>query len=107
MKIPKRFKLLGQTINVILVDDLLDRHDAHGLAIFRRNEIHIQRSTPATPRTADSLYHDFMHELTHWVFYFSGSYYTKKDDHLHKDEALVDMTAGLFHQAFSTMEFDE
>ena len=106
MKIPKRFQLLGQTINVVWIEDMTDSTDCAGVASYRRNEIRIQPNTPSNPRTESNIEHTFYHELVHWILYFAGGYY-KGGEHLHKDEQLVDMAAGLLHQALSTMEYDE
>jgi predicted SprT family Zn-dependent metalloprotease len=105
MKIPKRFKLMGQTISVVWVEGMGDDTDCAGIASYRHNEIRLQPSTPSALRTESHLEHTFYHELIHWIFFFAGGFY-KGDDHLHKNEQLVDMCAGLLHQALATMEYE-
>jgi len=103
VKIPRRFKLLGQTIEVEFVDDLRHEDDAYGLACFRSNKIQIQRNMDGIRRTQEQLAHTFCHELVHWLLY--AGYTGKYEEALHTDEALVDLLGGLLQQALDTMEY--
>lgn len=48
----------------------------------------------------------FMHELVHFIIYHSGAAYRGKDHAvMHQDEAFIDLTAQLLHQALTTMEY--
>lgn len=107
MKIPTRFKLLGQTIEVVWNKELTSEQDWSGAAVYRRNRIEIQPSLEGHPRTQEQIEHTFFHELTHWVLYYAAAFYPSQKEHLHQDEGLVDLVGGLLHQAFSTMEYEE
>ncbi len=98
MKIPKSFELMGETITVNFVDELLQESDALGLACYRTSEIRILTSSPAYKISEEQQMLTFLHELMHWIFHK-----LKKDD-LQDDENLVDMTADLLMQAMKAME---
>ena len=103
MKIPKRLTLLGQTITVEIKDDLYHLQEVHGLAVYRENKILLQGSNDGITLTDESIEHNFMHELVHFVLYFAGE--DSFDPPIHKREYLVDRIAGLLHQALKTAEF--
>ena len=98
MKIPKTFELMGQTINVRFVSELLQESDALGQACYRTGEIRILESSPAYVVTREQQMQTFLHELMHWVFYKLNK------DELRKDEDLVDMVADLLMQTLKTMK---
>ena len=98
MKIPKKFELMGQTLNVRFVSELLQESDVLGQACYRTGEIKILESSPAYIVTKEKQMQIFLHELMHWIFYK-----LKKDD-LRNDEDLVDMVADLLMQTIKTME---
>ena len=104
MKIPKRFRLLGMIIDVVLVPTLSHKEDVSGFAIYRQNKIEIQPCVDGCPRTPDQIGHTFCHELMHFIFYFAAEGEHKD---LHRDELLVNRCAGLLHQALTTMEYEE
>jgi hypothetical protein len=91
MKIPKRFSLLGQeyTVEVVLPQDW-NRDDCVGIFTPNTRQIHLlfNKYRPALEQA-------FLHELDHAVLLAMGR------DELYKDEAFVDLHAGL-HQALST-----
>lgn len=92
MKIPKSFRLLGQTytVEVVLPQDWKNE-DAVG--IFRP---HMRRIELLFNSSREALEQAFFHELTHAALNAMGK------DKLYKDEAFVDLLAGLFHQALTT-----
>jgi len=98
MKIPKTFELMGETITVNFVNELLQEEDVLGQACYRTGEIRILTSSPAYKVTEEQQMQTFLHELMHWVFHK-----LKKDD-LRKDEDLVDMVADLLMQTLKTMK---
>jgi predicted SprT family Zn-dependent metalloprotease len=106
MKIPKRFKLMGQTIEVTDGgNSFIENSDRVAFASYRTNEIHI--NPLMVHRTPAMVEHSFMHELVHFILYHSGSaYHSDKQDWMHQDEGFVDLTANLLHQALTTMEYD-
>ena len=95
-KIPKKFELLGQVIDVEWSDTLQVDQDEHGTSHFRENKIRIQRPAKGIPMPKDRLEHIFFHELTHWIMY------TMNQHELNNNEAFVDTTAGLFYQALKS-----
>ena len=84
MDIPKTFELMGQTINVRFVSELLQESDTLGQACYRTGEIKILESSPTYIVTEERQMQTFLHELMHWIFYKLN-----KDD-LCKDEDLVE-----------------
>ena len=106
MKIPKRFKLMGQTIEVEYQSDHFRDNGWEGTASYRRNKIILQPNSDAVPLKPEMLEQTFMHELVHFVLYHSGAAYTGKRDYMHQDEGFVDLTASLLHQALTTMEYE-
>lgn len=107
MKIPKRFKLMGQTVEVVYKDDFRYENDWHGLTSFRRNKIELQTPSKDNPIPDCQIEGTFCHELMHFILFFTGSDYKSPKDDLHCDEHLVDLCGQLLHQALSTMEFEE
>jgi predicted SprT family Zn-dependent metalloprotease len=98
MKIPHEFELMGQTIKVKFVNELLQESDTLGQACYRTGEIKILENSPAFKVTKEKQMRVFLHELMHWIFYK-----LKKDD-LCNDEDLVDMVADLLMQTLKTMK---
>jgi predicted SprT family Zn-dependent metalloprotease len=98
MDIPKTFELMGQTISVKFVSELLQESDTLGQASYRTGEIKILENSPTYKVTKEKQMQIFLHELMHWIFYKLN-----KED-LCKDEDLVDMVAGLLLQTLKTMK---
>ena len=99
MQIPKRFKLLGQTIEVVENPSLGVTDDARGMAHYRMSKIEIQPNGENNPFPDSHIGHTFCHELTHFLFHLAGY----PEDR--SDEIKVDRIAGLLHQALTTMEY--
>ena len=101
MKIPKKFKLFGETITVEYVLDLIEKHERMGQAIYRENKIQlldIDNDTYSTKPTVH-IEQTFFHELIHFIL-------TKMNlNDLSADEKFVDVFASLLHQAMTTMEY--
>jgi hypothetical protein len=105
MKIPKRFKLLGHTINVVIADDLTFNDDLVGRANYRKNLIEIQDRNNSTG-IPESIYKEvFVHELMHFLLFYSRS--GNDDPPLSKREGLVNRLGELLYQALETMEYDD
>ena len=105
MQIPKRFKLLGQTINVVWdACHFIERTDAAAFASYRLKEI--QMNPNVSYQTEEAKQQTFLHELVHFILYYSESSYQGKTDYMHQDEGFVDLTASLLHQALTTMEYE-
>lgn len=107
MRIPSRFKLFNQTITVTSrAEDFIEHNDWCGIAQYRTNEI--QLNPMMNYKTKEQIEHTFVHELVHFILYYSQDTYKPSEDELmHQQEAFVDLTALLLHQAICTMEYDE
>ena len=107
MKVPKRFKLFGQTITVVFAPEKFTEADGrYGFCSYRLNEIQLRPSTPVSPLSDAQIEQVFWHELTHFVLYYAGAAYSGKSDYMHQDEGFVDLVGNLLHQAVTTMEYD-
>lgn len=95
-KLPSRFQLAGQTIEVKL-KEYLSKTDAHGMARYDDMEIWFDKNL----RPKDLKGITFYHELMHFVFHTLG--HTEMRD----NEGLVDSIGNLLWQAHKTMEFDK
>lgn len=107
MKIPSRFKLLGQTITITKREtDFADANDRCAFASYRMNEIQINPFMQLH-KNKEQQEQSFLHELMHFIIYYSGVAYKAKTDYMHQDEEFIDLSANLLHQALTTMEYDE
>jgi predicted SprT family Zn-dependent metalloprotease len=102
MKIPKQFKLLGQTITVKFDPDKFTNNECVGFADYRKNEIQLHPGTETRPINREQLEANFLHEVTHFVLYHAGASYSGKEDYMHQDEGFVDLVSCLFHQVLET-----
>jgi len=98
MKIPKEFKLMGETIKVRFVSDLNYKDDFEGVSKYRDSEILIQESTNTWPRTQEQIEQTFLHELTHYILE------KLNERELRDNEKFVNTFAGLLHQALTTQK---
>lgn len=101
MKIPKRFKLMGQTIEVVREQTMLETLDCNGEARYRLNQIAIQPNNAGVHRPDSYWEQVFLHELMHWIFY------QMHEPELRANEKIVDLVASLLHQALTTAEYEE
>jgi len=92
MKIPEQFELMGETIKVKFVDDIITSDDQVGQASFRTNTIKIQRNSKSTPRDNEQIRKTFLHELIHFILC------KMKRTELNSDEDFVDTFANLLLQ---------
>lgn len=110
MKIPKRFKLLGHTIEVVERHDLLQERDWTGAANYPKCKIELLPSTITYQQAKSKIEQCFCHELSHFLLYFAGSavnHDLKSGEYIHTNEEFVDLLGHLLHQAMTTMEFEE
>ena len=106
MKIPKRFKLLGQTIHVVWESQhFVEKTDCIAFACYRKNEIQMNPNMPY--KNDEQMQQTFLHELVHFIIYFSQTTKNKECEYLHEDEPFIDMSAHLLHQAITTMEYSD
>lgn len=100
IKIPKRFKLYAQTIEVIFNEKECTREDALGLSYNDENRIYLSElSGRANQLPDEKIEQTFHHELVHQIFDKAG--YRE----LSKDEKLVSVFSNLLHQALNTFEY--
>jgi len=100
MKIPIRFKLTGETINVKFDKSVSYVEDCLGIARYRISEINIQPPAEGTPVPYTKTEHAFFHELVHFILYMMSN-------DLYNDEKFVNVFARFLHQALTTMEYEE
>jgi hypothetical protein len=101
LRIPKRFKLLGQTIEVSQVDHIASANGTLGEARATQNSILLQKSVEGFPLPESQKIHILYHEIMHLVLGAMGQ------SEFAGEESFVDLVAGMLHQVFSTMEYDD
>jgi predicted SprT family Zn-dependent metalloprotease len=109
MRIPKRFKLMGRTIEVVERHDLLQERDWTGAACYSKNQIELLPHSDIYQMADTAREQTFCHEFAHWLMYLSGgavNYDLKSGGYIHKNEEFIDLLGGLIQQALSTMEYD-
>ena len=93
-KLPSKFELGGQTINIILKDGM-STTDAHGLCRYDAGEIWFDSNIKPDDLKGITFYHELMHMLLN----------TLGQDAMRDNEGLVDSIGNLLWQAHKTMEF--
>ena len=99
IKIPKKFKLLGQTINVKFDNSLMFENNWLVVADYRKRIIGLQPDGKQNKIYNENLEHTYLHELTHWILH------TMNEHELNQNEKFVDVFSGLLHQALKTSEY--
>lgn len=95
-KIPKKFQLAGQTINVYKVENITKQtEDVDGMAFYCKNKIEIKDDKDST---------DQYMELVFWHEYFHHLLNTMGEKELRSNEKFIDLIANLQMQAIRTME---
>lgn len=108
MNIPRRFKLMGRTIEVVERADLLQERDWTGAACYSQNKIELLPDSDLYVQHPDAKAQTFCHELAHWLLYCAGgaiNYNMKDGAYIHKNEEFVDLLGSLLQQVLSTMEY--
>lgn len=99
LKVPQSFMLLGSTIRVETVDELLDEEGGNCLGKCFFNELKIVLNVGKEGITnPDTFYHTFKHETAHMLLHFMG------EKRLCLNEKVVDLLGGLLHQIDITAE---
>ena len=98
MKIPKKFKLFGQTYTVEIHADHEDGNDNQGIAQFNKNKIILQdhKSLKRPETKTEQVY---LHEVIHIIF--NDLNYPKET----YNEQMVDLIASALHQIITTSEY--
>lgn len=105
MDIPKRFRLFGQIITVSWdTCYFAEKTDCAAFACYRLNEIQMNPNMPY--KTNEQREQTFLHELVHFIVYFSQGARTKDCEYMHEDEPFIDTMANLLHQALTTMKYE-
>jgi len=99
MKIPKSFKLFGNTITVEFDEQLCEDREAYGLALFKEDKIILSRYAGKTKISKENIECTFFHELVHFILNKLGK------DELSKNEELTEQISGLLHQYIKTQKF--
>jgi len=108
MKIPKRFKIMGRTIEVVYRTDLLQDKDWTGAASFSEDKIELLPPSNIYKMSPAKIEQTFCHELAHFILYHSGAainYDLKSGGYIHKNEEFVDLMGSVLQQILSTMEY--
>lgn len=98
MKIPKRFKLFGQTIKVEISTNYEDKEGSQGVAYFNKNHIVIQCSK-ALKRPNSRMEQLYLHEMFHIIF---NELNYSRDIF---NEQTIDQIASALHQILITSEY--
>lgn len=101
VRIPKRFKLLGQTIDVQLVEHIASQNGTLGEARSIQNSILLQKNVDGFPIPETQRGHVLWHEIFHLILGAMGQ------EELAGEEAFVDLIAGMTHQVITTMEYED
>ena len=99
MKIPRRFKIFGHTVEVRKDPDLEDGDGNPGVARLNKNRIVIQ-CNEALKRPVTRMEQCYLHEVIHMIF--SELNYTKESD----NEQMIDQVASALHQVLTTSEYE-
>lgn len=100
MEIPKRFKLLGHTIEVTSENGRFYEKGSYGACSYESKWIKLVQPSEHHPITDGSLEQTFLHELVHMCLYHT------EQSQLNENEGFVDLMAALLHQALTTMEYE-
>jgi len=98
MKLPTEYQLMGKTVKVKEVDCLVVNNDADGEHHPRLDEIHIQKNSPAWPRSEDQLGEAFWHEVTHSILD------AMEEKKINENERFVTLFGNLLYQVIKTMK---
>jgi len=99
MRIPKKIKLLNQTIDIKIDNDFCDAKSVLGQANINHNEIVLCTRHEGRAVPVDRQAHTLMHELAHFIFFLVG----RVD--LYTDELLADTFATILHDLLENNNF--
>jgi len=108
VKIPKRFKLMGRTVEVVEDPRLMQDHTWVGSAGYSEDKIRLQPRSEVYAASDSKLEQTFCHEFAHFLTYHAGgtiNHMLKDGGYIHHNEEFVDLLGSLIHQALSTMEY--
>ena len=96
--IPKSFQLHGQTIHVVMDDNLGSMQGNRGEVRSGYNEIRLQPAVKGDPQPPSKIEQAFLHELVHAIL-------NHMESESENDEKFVNLFANLLHQALSSAEY--
>lgn len=109
MKIPKRFKLLARTVEVVDNPQLCQDRNWSGAADYDLDQVQLMPRSAAYIASDAKIEHTFYHEFVHHLLYHAGgaiNHKLKEGEYIHRDEEFVDLLASLLQQANNTMEYE-
>lgn len=108
LRIPKRFKLLGHTIEVVENKRLAHDHNWNGAACYDETRIELLPISEQHPFSMTKHEQTFCHELSHFLLYHAGAAINHElgGKYVHQNEEFVDLLGSLIHQALTTMEYE-
>lgn len=109
MRIPKRFKLLGHTIEVVENPELLNERNWSGAADYEKCRIELVPASSYYPVASSKAESVFCHELAHFLLYYAGAGINHFLDgkYAHQQDEFVDLLGNLIHQVLTTAEYEE
>jgi Zn-dependent peptidase ImmA (M78 family) len=99
MKIPNKFKVGGQDLNVVFKDTIYG--DKMGECCIWSGNIQISEIYKGEPQTDSSKFNTFYHELTHAILDTMGEY------ELSANERFVCTFSGFLSEAIRSFEFNK
>ena len=109
MKIPKRFKLLGSTIEVVYNPDLVKHRNYLGLASYDRELIELAPPCAVNEITEAAMGLTFCHELAHHLLFKAKgtvNWDLKTLESVHSHEEFVELLGACIHQYLLTAEYE-
>lgn len=99
MRIPKKFRLFGTTVDVKYDDRRLNDMESYGVSEYTTCEILIAKTSRGEELSEDRIIDTFYHERTHMILD------SMKENELSANEKFVDVFSKLLRQADETAEF--
>lgn len=99
LKIPKKFKLFGTTVNVVWDNKRMNDMKCYGLCTYSNSEITLSTKANATKLSSDRIMDTFYHERTHAILD------AMNEDDLSSNEKFVDVFSKLLRQADETAKY--
>jgi predicted SprT family Zn-dependent metalloprotease len=98
MKIPKRFKLLGATIEVVENPNLVREEGWCGVAKYSMHIIELAPVNSALQCSNTYIEQTFCHELVHFLLHATG-------EPIRHNEQFTEILGNCLHQVLTTMEY--
>lgn len=99
LNVPLRFKLFGETIDVVWDNELNNRDNANGMSNYRYSRIELQPNTKAIFRSKEQVEQSYLHEVVHFILA------AIQEEKLRTDEKFVELFSKALHQVLTTSEY--